>query len=143
MLVQDGFDFNFNKNFYFIYLWNKLIACDLLIDSLYRLYIDANMNLNEQVMSVVGQKRFRDEINQKYLWHHRLSHIGEDRINKLKKEWDLWLFWFRVISNLWILFLRKNGQVTLYMTWKKCHQVICPSTHSCVWIVWCTDQGWL
>ena len=37
-------------------------------------------------MSAVGQKRFRDEINQKYLWHHRLGHIGEDRINKLKKN---------------------------------------------------------
>ena len=37
-------------------------------------------------MSVVCQKRSRDEINQKYLWHHRLSHIGEDRINKLKKN---------------------------------------------------------
>ena len=37
-------------------------------------------------MSVVGQKRFRDEINQKYLWYHRLSHIREDRINKLKKD---------------------------------------------------------
>ena len=28
----------------------------------------------------------RDEINQKYLWHHRLGHIGEDRINRLKKD---------------------------------------------------------
>ena len=37
-------------------------------------------------MSVVGQKRSRDEINQMYLWHHRLGHIGEDRINRLKKD---------------------------------------------------------
>ena len=37
-------------------------------------------------MSAVGQKRSRDDINQKYLWHHRLDHIGEDRINKLKKD---------------------------------------------------------
>ena len=37
-------------------------------------------------MSAVGQKRFRDDFNQKYLWHHRLGHIGEDRINKLKKD---------------------------------------------------------
>ena len=27
----------------------------------------------------------RDEVNQKYLWHLRLSHIGEDRINRLEK----------------------------------------------------------
>ena len=44
------------------------------------------MNLNEQVVSAVGQKRSRDEINQKYLWHHRLGHIREDRINKMKKD---------------------------------------------------------
>ena len=37
-------------------------------------------------MSTVGQKRFRDEINQKYLCHHRLGHIEEDRINRLKKD---------------------------------------------------------
>ena len=37
-------------------------------------------------MSAVGQKRSRDEINQKYLWHHRLGHIGEDKINKLEKD---------------------------------------------------------
>ena len=36
-------------------------------------------------MSAVGQMRPRNEINQKLLWHHRLSHIEEDRINKLKK----------------------------------------------------------
>ena len=37
-------------------------------------------------MSAVGQKRSRDEIMQKYLWHRRLGHIGEDRINRLKKD---------------------------------------------------------
>ena len=59
-----------------------MIAHSLLIDSLYH----ANVNLNEQVVSAVGQKRSRDKINQKYLWHHCLGHIGEDRINKLKKD---------------------------------------------------------
>ena len=44
------------------------------------------MYLNEQIMSAVGQKRSRDEINQKYLWHHRLGHVGEDRINRLEKD---------------------------------------------------------
>ena len=37
-------------------------------------------------MSAIDQKRSRDEINQKYSWHHRLGHIGEDRINKLEKD---------------------------------------------------------
>ena len=37
-------------------------------------------------MSTVGQKRSRDEINQKYLWYHRLGHIRENKINRLKKD---------------------------------------------------------
>ena len=67
VLAQEGFEINFNKIFYFIYLRNKLVARGLLIDSFYHLHIDANMNLNEQIVSVVGQKRSRDKINQKYL----------------------------------------------------------------------------
>ena len=63
-----------------------MVARDLLIDNLYHLHIDANINLNKQIVSAVGQKRSRDEINQKYLWHHRLSHIEEDRINRLEKD---------------------------------------------------------
>ena len=66
MLAQDGFDFNFNKNFYFIYLQNKLIASNFLIDSLYYLHINANVNLNKQVVSTVDQKKFKNKINQKY-----------------------------------------------------------------------------
>ena len=63
-----------------------MVACDLLIDSLYHLHVNTNMNINEQVMNIVSQKRSKDKINQKYLWHHRLSHIGEDRINKIKND---------------------------------------------------------
>ena len=37
-------------------------------------------------MCAVDQKRSRDEINQKYLWYHRLGHIGEDMINRLEKD---------------------------------------------------------
>ena len=48
--------------------------------------MDANVNLNEQIVSAIDQKRSRDKINQKYLWHHKLGHIRKDRINKLKKN---------------------------------------------------------
>ena len=63
-----------------------MVASDLLIDSLYHLHIDTNENLNEQVVSAVAQKRPKDEFNHKYLWHHKFGHIGEDRINRLKKD---------------------------------------------------------
>ena len=86
VLVQDEFIFNFNKNFCSIYFLNKLIARGLLIDSLYHLHVDMYVNVNEQIMSVIGHKRSRDDINHKYMWYFRFDHIGEDRINKLKKD---------------------------------------------------------
>ena len=63
VLARDGFEFNFNKDFCFIYLQHKLIAHDLLIDSLYHWHVDVNVNLNEQIVSTIGQKRPKDEIN--------------------------------------------------------------------------------
>ena len=36
-------------------------------------------------MSVIGSKRFNHEINQKYMWYLRFDHIGDNKINKLKK----------------------------------------------------------
>ena len=37
-------------------------------------------------MNVVGSKRLRVKISQKYLWHLRLGHIGEDRLNELEND---------------------------------------------------------
>ncbi|MDM1575529.1 hypothetical protein HX016_23045, partial [Escherichia coli] len=33
----------------------------------------------------IGSKHPRDNLNEKFLWHLRLGHIGEDRINRLVK----------------------------------------------------------
>ena len=46
VLAQEGLKLVSIK-IYFIYLRNKLVAGDLLIDSLYHLYVDVNVNLNE------------------------------------------------------------------------------------------------
>ena len=54
VLVQEGFKIYFNKDFCFIYLRNKFVSRDLLINSLYHLHVDANVNLNEQIMNAVG-----------------------------------------------------------------------------------------
>ena len=37
-------------------------------------------------MNAIGIKRPRDSLNDKYLWHLRLGHIAEDRVNKLEKS---------------------------------------------------------
>ena len=69
-----------------IYFKNKIIAHAFLIDGLYHLHMDVSVNINEQIMNATGSKRPRDRIKQKYLWHLRLDHIGEDRLNKLEKD---------------------------------------------------------
>ena len=37
-------------------------------------------------MKAIGHKRPRDDLNHKYIWHLRLSHMGEGRLNKLKND---------------------------------------------------------
>ena len=62
------------------------MACAFLIDGLYHLHTDASVNINEQIVNAIGFKRPRDRISQKHLWHLRLGHIREDRLNKLEKD---------------------------------------------------------
>ena len=40
----------------------------------------------QAIMSAIGNKRSRDDINHKYMWHLKLCYIREDRINKLEKD---------------------------------------------------------
>ena len=86
VLTQDNYNFYFNKDFCAIYFENKIVAHAFLIDGLDYLHEDANININEQIVNTVGSKRLRDRISQKYLWHLRLGHIREDRLNKLEKD---------------------------------------------------------
>ena len=67
VLVQDNYNFYFNKDLCMIYFENKYVSRVYLIDNLYHLYVDASVNVNEQIMSVVRSKRLRDKISQKYL----------------------------------------------------------------------------
>lgn len=51
------------------------------------IYVLHNMNGNSIIMHVSSINRKRDDqVNQTYLWHCRLGHIGEKRIYKLHKE---------------------------------------------------------
>ena len=86
VLARDIYNFHFNKDMCSIYFKNKVVARAFLNDGIYHLHIDASVNINEQIVNTIGSKRFRDRISQKYLWHLRLGHIGDDRLNKLKKD---------------------------------------------------------
>ena len=50
-----------------IYFKNKVVARTFLIDSLYHLYMDASVNINEQIVNAIENKKPRDSISQKYL----------------------------------------------------------------------------
>ena len=67
MLVQDNYNFYFNKDMYSIYFGNKLVARAFLIDGLYYLHTDASVNINEHIVNAIGSKRPRDRISQKYM----------------------------------------------------------------------------
>ena len=69
-----------------IYFKNKVVARAFLIDGLYHLHMYASINFNKQIVNAIGSKRSRDRISQKYLWHLKLGHIDEDRLNKLEKD---------------------------------------------------------
>ena len=43
------------------------------------------LSLNDEVLLVENKKRKRDDTNKTFLWHCRLSHINESRINKVHK----------------------------------------------------------
>ena len=47
--------------------------------------MDVSVNYIKHDVNAIGIKQPRDKINQRYLWHLRLGHIGEDMINILKK----------------------------------------------------------
>ena len=38
------------------------------------------------MVSVIGSERSKDEMNLKYMWHLRLGHVREDKINRLEKD---------------------------------------------------------
>ena len=44
------------------------------------------LSLNDEVLLVENKKRKRDDTNKTFLWHCRLGHINESRINKLYKD---------------------------------------------------------
>ena len=84
-LAQEGYVISFHKNHCNIFYENNKAANDFFINGLYQLHIDASVFHIEQNVNAIGIKRPRDSLNDMYLWHLRLGHIAEDRVNKLEK----------------------------------------------------------
>ena len=84
MLDKRGFHIIFNNNICSIYHDDDLYVNGYLQRGIYVL-LDVNHNSIMHVSSSFKRKR-DNQVNKTYLWHCRLGHIGEKRINKLHKE---------------------------------------------------------
>ena len=103
-----------------------MVACGHLINSLYHLHVDVDesINLSKQIVNAIGSKRSRDEINLKYIWHHRLGHIREERINRLMKDGLLDLFADESISVCVFCLQRKMTKLSFIGHKKKIIKVL-------------------
>lgn len=77
--THNNYVFNFDKDNYFIYFRNELVACGFIIDSFYHLHMDVFVNVYEWLMNVMGSNISRDETNLKYIWHFKLGHVGKKK----------------------------------------------------------------
>ena len=84
MLDKRGFRIIFNNNICSIYHDDDLYVNGYLQHGIYVLP-DVNYNSVMHVSSSFKRKR-DSQLNKTYLWHCRLGHVGEKRINKLYKE---------------------------------------------------------
>ena len=64
-----------------IYLGSKLVATALLVNGLYLINVSSyNLQMD------VALKKSKHGVNEAYLWHYRLGHVGDERLQKLHKD---------------------------------------------------------
>ena len=80
LLLQRGYEINGKSNSCSISFSNEIICHGVINNGLLILSNDNVFHINE------SKKRKREELNNTLLWHCRLGHISETRINKLYKE---------------------------------------------------------
>ena len=66
-LAQEGYMISFHKDHCNIFYKNNKVANSFLINGLYQLHIDESVFNIEQNVNVIGIKRPRDSLNDKYL----------------------------------------------------------------------------
>lgn len=81
LLLKKGFEINGKGNGCSIYFSNKHLCNGIMENGLLVLLLNDNVfHINK------SNKRKREKVNNTLLWHCRLGHISESRINKLYKE---------------------------------------------------------
>ena len=80
-MCKQGYTFMFDGCKCNIYLRNRLIGTGLNVNGLYIL------ETNEiNMTNTINEKRSRNELNSRLIWHHRLGHIGDKRIMKMGSD---------------------------------------------------------
>ena len=83
-------------------------------------------------MTAIGSERSNDEINLKYMWNLRLSHIGEERINKLEINVPLGLMTIKSYSVCESYLPEKMIKLS-FVRYKERTTEILIIMHTCVW----------
>jgi hypothetical protein len=81
VLCKSGYTVQFDGNKCLIFYENILVGDAVNTNGLYVLQLNDNTSIN-----VISNKRTRNELNPKVLWHHRLGHIGERRLTQLGEK---------------------------------------------------------
>ena len=81
LLLKQGYEIRLMKNRCFIFFSNEFYGNSYIDNNLLILALHKNIFHIERNM-----KRKREDVNITYLWHCRLGHISESKINKLYKE---------------------------------------------------------
>ncbi|MBE2321141.1 GAG-pre-integrase domain-containing protein, partial [Solirubrobacter sp. CPCC 204708] len=88
-LTCSGYEFVFNRYSCTISIGNKSVGSGIYLNGLYFLNMDGSVNCLEDRHDAKRHKRPQDEKDSTYVWHLRLGHISEERINKLGKDGQL------------------------------------------------------
>ena len=81
LLLEQGFEIKAKNNGCSLYFSNEYYGSAFINNDLMFLSLNDNM-LHVDNM----KKRKREDVNVTYLWHYRLDHINESKINKLYKD---------------------------------------------------------
>ena len=122
MLIKQGFILNVTSNGCLFSISNEIIFFGIFNNSLLTLSQSDNI-------LYINKKRKRDEINNTFLWHCRLGHISETKINKLYKEKFFDPYDYESLGTCDSCLMGKMTKTP----WRKDKWITRTSTYRCMW----------
>ena len=105
-----------------IYLGSKLVVTAPLINGLYLIDVSSyNLQMD------VALKKSKNDVNKAYLWHCRLGHVGDGRVQKLHKDAYLGAFDYESFANCESFIMGKT-QISFLKDWRASQGHFAPNT---------------